>query len=241
MQVEVVLLILSLLFFASIFTDKIGYKFGVPALLLFLTVGMLFGPDGIGALFNDNGQGYMIKIETAEALSTIALCIILFSGGMDTKLTDIRPVLAPGVTLATLGVLLTALVTGLIIFYAFDWMKPFQSITLSMALLIAATMSSTDSASVFSILRTNGIGLKRNLRPLLENYPNLHAEMSQYWVPEGITDMAKIYGADKLLYGSGMPKMGFGSTMLSIVNLQLPEGDIEKIASGNIKRLLAWN
>ena len=53
--------------------------------------------------------------------------------------------------------------------------------------------------------------------------------------------MAKIYGADRLLYGSGMPKMGFGSTMLSIVNLQLPEGEIEKIASGNIKRLLAWN
>ena len=93
-----------------------------------------------------------------------------------------------------------------------------------------------------TIVTTLGLwGSDRNLRPLLENYPNLHAEMSQYWVPEGITDMAKIYGADKLLYGSGMPKMGFGSTMLSIVNLQLPEGDIEKIASGNIKRLLAWN
>ena len=168
MQVEIVLLILSLLFFASIFTDKIGYKFGVPALLLFLTVGMLFGPDGIGALFNEDGVGYMIKTETAEALSTIALCIILFSGGMDTKLTDIRPVLAPGVTLATLGVLITATVTGIIIFYVLGWMSAFKSISMSMALLMAATMSSTDSASVFSILRTNGIGLKHNLRPLLE-------------------------------------------------------------------------
>ena len=168
MQVEVVLLVLSLLFFSSIFTDKIGYKFGVPALLLFLAVGMLFGPDGIGALFNEDGVGYMLKTETAEALSTIALCIILFSGGMDTKLTDIRPVLAPGVTLATAGVLITALVTGIILFYIFGWLNSFNAVPLSMALLMAATMSSTDSASVFSILRTNGIGLKHNLRPLLE-------------------------------------------------------------------------
>ena len=168
MQVEIVLLILSLLFFASIFTDKIGYKFGVPALLLFLAVGMFFGPDGIGALFNEDGVGYMIKTETAEALSTIALCIILFSGGMDTKLTDIRPVLAPGVTLATAGVLITAVVTGVILFYIFGWLKSLATVPMSMALLIAATMSSTDSASVFSILRTNGIGLKHNIRPLLE-------------------------------------------------------------------------
>lgn len=166
MQVELVLLILSLLFFASIFTDKIGYKFGVPALLLFLVVGMLFGPDGIGALFNEDGVGYMINTGSAEALSTIALCIILFSGGMDTKLTDIRPVLAPGVTLATLGVLLTALVTGVIIYYVYGWMH--VGISISLALLMGATMSSTDSASVFSILRTNGVGLKHNLRPLLE-------------------------------------------------------------------------
>lgn len=168
MQVELVLLILSLLFFTSIFTDKIGYKFGVPALLLFLAVGMFFGPDGIGALFNEDGVGYIINTGSAEALSTIALCIILFSGGMDTKLTDIRPVLYPGVTLATLGVLITAVVTGLIIYRVFGWMSAFQHVSLSMALLIAATMSSTDSASVFSILRTNGIGLKHNLRPLLE-------------------------------------------------------------------------
>ena len=59
MQVELILLILSLLFFASIFTDKIGYRFGVPALLLFLAVGMFFGADGIGRLFNEDGMGYM--------------------------------------------------------------------------------------------------------------------------------------------------------------------------------------
>ena len=168
MQVELVLLVLSLLFFASIFTDKIGYKFGVPALLLFLAVGMLFGPDGIGRLFNEDGMGYMLSVGSAQAIGTVALCIILFSGGMDTKLSEIRPVMAPGLTLATIGVLLTALITGVIIYYIFGWLNAVASVSIWVALLMASTMSSTDSASVFSILRTNGVGLKHSLRPLLE-------------------------------------------------------------------------
>ena len=109
MQVEFILLILSLLFFVSIIADKIGYKFGVPALLLFLIVGMLFGSDGIGALFG--GAGLQIDTENAQALSTVAMCIILFTGGMDTKLSDVKSVLAPGVTLATVGVLMTCVIT----------------------------------------------------------------------------------------------------------------------------------
>lgn len=168
MQVELVLLILSLLFFASIFTDKIGYKFGVPALLLFLAVGMLFGADGIGRLFNEDSMGYMIDVGTAEAISTVALCVILFSGGMDTRISDIRPVVGPGITLATLGVLLTALITGVIIYYVFGALNAVATVSIWVALLMAATMSSTDSASVFSILRTGGVSLKHNLRPLLE-------------------------------------------------------------------------
>ena len=166
MQVEFILLILSLLFFVSIIADKIGYKFGVPALLLFLVVGMLFGPDGVGALLG--GEGIGIDIQSAEALSTVAMCIILFTGGMDTKLSDVKSVLLPGVTLATLGVLLTCVITGVIIYFIFGWFSALASVSIWMALLIAATMSSTDSASVFSIMRTNGIGLKHNLRPLLE-------------------------------------------------------------------------
>lgn len=168
MEVEFVLLILSLLFFASIFTDKIGYKYGVPALLLFLTVGMLFGADGIGAWFGSDDIGYMIDISSAQAIGTIALCIILFSGGMDTKIADIQPVIAPGITLATVGVFLTCVITGVLIWAVFGWLHSVAAVSIWTALLMAATMSSTDSASVFSILRTNGIKLKHNLRPLLE-------------------------------------------------------------------------
>ena len=168
MSVEFVLLILSLLFFASIFTDKIGYKFGVPALLLFLAVGMLFGPNGIGAWFGSESIGYMLDVSSAQAIGTIALCVILFSGGLDTKISDIQPVFAPGLTLATIGVLLTCAITGVLIWLIFGWLNAIAAVSIWVALLMAATMSSTDSASVFSILRTNGIKLKHNLRPLLE-------------------------------------------------------------------------
>ena len=166
MHVEFLLLILSLLFFVSIFADKIGYKYGVPALLLFLAVGMFFGSHGMTSLFSMSGV--KINIEFAEAISTLAMCIILFTGGMETKLSDIKSVLAPGVTLATLGVLLTCVITGVLIYYIFGWINAVATVSIWLALLMAATMSSTDSASVFSVLRTNGIGLKHNLRPLLE-------------------------------------------------------------------------
>ncbi len=166
MHVEFLLLILSLLFFVSIFADKIGYKYGVPALLLFLAVGMFFGSHGMTSLFGMSGV--KINIEFAEAISTLAMCIILFTGGMETKLSDIKSVLAPGVTLATLGVLLTCVITGVLIYYIFGWINAVATVSIWLALLMAATMSSTDSASVFSVLRTNGIGLKHNLRPLLE-------------------------------------------------------------------------
>ncbi len=160
MQVELFLLIISLLFFASILTDKIGSRFGVPALLLFLMVGMIFGSDGLGFNFSN--------LAVAQAISTVALCVILFSGGMDTKFSDVRPVLGPGVTLATVGVLLTALLTGVIIWVLLGWTHAGLSVSLLTCLLMAATMSSTDSASVFSILRNQGVHLKHNLRPLLE-------------------------------------------------------------------------
>ena len=166
MHVEFILLLLSLLFFISIFADKIGYKYGVPALLLFLVVGVIFGSSTTASLLGTNSLE--IDTDTAQALSTVAMCIILFTGGLETKLNDIRSVLLPGITLATIGVLLTCAITGVIIYYIFSWLNAVVTVSIWLALLMAATMSSTDSASVFSVLRTNGIGLKHNLRPLLE-------------------------------------------------------------------------
>lgn len=160
LQIEIVLLIVSVLFFLSILAGKASSRFGVPALLLFLGVGMLFGSDGIGIQFEN--------IQFASDIGTIALCIILFSGGLDTNISEVRPVVAQGVILATLGVFLTAIITGVIIWWMLGMTIPSAGVGLLTSLLLAATMSSTDSASVFSILRSKGLQLKNNLRPMLE-------------------------------------------------------------------------
>lgn len=159
-SLELTLLGTAILFFVSILAGKAGYRFGVPALLLFLCVGMLAGNDGMGIHFEN--------IEIAQTIGTIALCIILFSGGMDTKIAEIRPVIAQGVILATLEVFLTALFTGLIIWWVLGMTLESAGVGFLTSLLMASTMSSTDSASVFSILRSKGLHLKHNLRPMLE-------------------------------------------------------------------------
>ena len=157
---ENILLIGSILLFVSIVVGKTGYRFGVPALLLFLLVGMLFGRDGLGLQFHN--------AKIAQFIGMVALSVILFSGGMDTKFKEIRPILSPGIVLSTVGVFLTALFTGLFIWYlsGMSWTNiHFPLIT---SLLLASTMSSTDSASVFAILRSQKMNLKHNLRPMLE-------------------------------------------------------------------------
>ena len=157
---EEVLLIASVILFLSIFAGKAGYRFGLPALLLFLGVGMLFGSDGLGIQFSDP--------HIAQFIGMLALSIILFSGGMDTKLAEVKPIASQGVVLATLGVLIMTLVTGGFIYYLSLLATGYETLTLAESMLFAAVMSSTDSASVFSILRSKGVYLKQRLRPTLE-------------------------------------------------------------------------
>lgn len=157
---ENILLIGSTLLIAGVLIGKTSYRFGLPLLLIFLIVGMAFGTDGLGIQFSD--------MHTAQFIGMIALCIILFSGGMGTKLGAIRPVIVPGLILSTVGVLLTALVTGLFIW----WLSGMSWTNIHFAflpsLLLASTMSSTDSASVFGILGSQKVTLRNNLRPMLE-------------------------------------------------------------------------
>ena len=153
------LLIGALLLFVAVLAGKAAYRLGAPALLLFLGVGVVFG-------YNDFISFH--SADFAEFVGMVALSIILFGGGMDTTFTDIRPVLVPGVVMATLGVALTATILGLFIYFLAPLVGVSQDISLPFALLMAATMSSTDSASVFSILRTKRQGLRESLRPLLE-------------------------------------------------------------------------
>lgn len=157
---ENILLIGSVLLFVSIVAGKTGYRFGVPALLLFLVVGMLFGSDGLGLQFHNAKE--------AQFIGMVALSVILFTGGMDTQIKEIKPILIPGLVLSTVGVLLTTLFTGLFIWWLSGMSWTNIELPLTSSLLLAATMSSTDSASVFAILRSQKMNLKHNLRSVLE-------------------------------------------------------------------------
>ena len=157
---ENVLLIGSVIWFVSIILSKTGYRFGVPVLLVFLLVGMLLGVDGLGIKFDN--------YKHAQIIGMVALTIILFSGGMDTRFSDVKPILGPGVMLSTIGVLLTTLFTGVFIYVISHAFSHVIQIPLTFALLLAATMSSTDSASVFNILRSQKMGLRNKLQPMLE-------------------------------------------------------------------------
>jgi cell volume regulation protein A len=171
---ENILLIGSVLLLLSILASKTTGKLGVPALIIFLAVGMLAGSDGIGGIHFDDPN-------LAQSLGVVALTFILFSGGLETKWESVKPILWQGVTLSTFGVLLTAGTVGLFISYISDF-------TLLEGLLIGAIVSSTDAAAVFSILRSKSIGLKGNLRPLLELESGSNDPMA-YFLTIGITAM----------------------------------------------------
>ena len=151
---ENILLIGSILLLISIVVGKTSYKFGVPTLLLFLSIGMLAGSEGLGGInFNDP--------KIAQFIGIVSLNFILFSGGLDTSMDSIRPVLKEGMILSTLGVFFTALFLGAFVYWVTDF-------TIYESLLLGSIVSSTDAAAVFSILRSKSLALKHNIRPALE-------------------------------------------------------------------------
>ena len=224
-QIELFLLVFSVLFFFSILAGKASSKFGVPALLLFLTVGMLFGSDGLGIEFEN--------IYAAKNIGTIALCIILFSGGMDTNIAEVRPVMGRGIILATVGVFMTALVTGVTIWWILGMTMKSAGVGLLTSLLMASTMSSTDSASVFSILRSKGLNLKNNIRPMLELESGSNDPMA-YILVVTLVDIIKMNSTPNywLAAGSLVLQLAIGALM-GILLGKLSVYIINKIKIGN--------
>jgi cell volume regulation protein A len=159
-QSELLLLAIGVILFLSIFAGKAGLRIGIPSLLVFLGIGMLLGSDGLGIQFGDR--------YAAQFIGMIALVIILFSGGMDTNFTEVKPLMREGVSLATIGVLLTAFITAVFAYYLFRWVGHSATLSFAEALLMAAVMSSTDSASVFAILQGRKVCLKEGLNRVLE-------------------------------------------------------------------------
>lgn len=140
--------------FISVYASKVSERIGFPLLLIFLILGMLLGSEGIVGIKFDNAL-------LAQAVGSVSLIFILYSGGLDTHWGQIKPVVVSGVMLATFGVLITAVILACFIYLMLD-------ITILEALLLGSIISSTDAAAVFMIFRPHQIRLKHNIKPLLE-------------------------------------------------------------------------
>lgn len=153
-SVEWLLLIGGLLLVLSALASKISDLLGLPVLVLFLAIGMLAGSDGPGGIYFDNAA-------VTQAVGVTALAFILFSGGLDTPLQRVRPVALTGLSMASIGVVVTAAVAGLFA----TWILGLPPLV---GLLLGAVISSTDAAAVFSILRSKSLRLTGTVEPLLE-------------------------------------------------------------------------
>ncbi len=152
--VDKIILLSAILILIGVISSKLSARLGLPVLVLFLLVGMLAGESGIGGIAFDNPTA-------AHALGSLALALILFDGGLQTSIASIRVVWKPSAILATVGVLITAAITGLAAAYVLN-------LPLLEGLLVGAIVGSTDAAAVFSLLRNAGIYINTRLKSILE-------------------------------------------------------------------------
>ncbi|MDB5654996.1 MAG: potassium/proton antiporter, partial [Tardiphaga sp.] len=153
-SVSLSILLGSVLVMAGMLSSLLALRFGAPLLLFFLFIGMLAGDSGPGGIRFDD-------VHTTYLVGSVALALILFDGGLKTRFQSIRAVLAPSMVLATVGVLLTALITAPVAKYALglDWAE---------ALLIGAVVASTDAAAVFLLIHGQGLRLRPRVGATLE-------------------------------------------------------------------------
>src|SRR5690606_12509454 len=144
--VDQLILVAGLLIVAGTLSSKFSERFGVPVLVLFLALGMLAGSEGIGGIDFENYR-------LAHGIGTIALAVILFDGGLRTPVEALRVAWKPAALLATVGVLITSGVTGVVAAYVLD-------VPILEGLLLGAIVGSTDAAAVLSILRSEGMQLR---------------------------------------------------------------------------------
>lgn len=152
--IDYLLFIASILIIISILFTKLLDNVGIPTLLLFIGVGILAGSEGIGGIYFNNTT-------LAQSIGIMALVFILFSGGLSTNWHESKKIIKPAVSLATVGVLITAVTIAVFVMWIFHT-------SFLWGLLIGSVISSTDAAAVFSILSSNNIDLKNNIKPLLE-------------------------------------------------------------------------
>jgi cell volume regulation protein A len=186
---ENILLIGSLLILVSIAVAKLSDNLGLPSLLLFLGIGMLAGSEGPGGIYFDDAA-------LAQAVGIMALVIILFAGGLDTSWREVRPVFAYATSLATLGVLITALSVGLFASYVLG-------LSLLNGLLLGAIVSSTDAAAVFSVLRSKNVHLGSRIKAMLELESGSNDPMAVFLtigLVQILTDQERSFGSILFLF-----------------------------------------
>lgn len=202
--IETGILITGILLLLGIVSSKFSARMGVPVLVLFLLVGMMAGSEGIGGIEFEN-------YGLANGIGTVALCVILFDGGLRTPFHTIRSAWKPASLLATVGVLITAIITGL----AAAWILKLSVLE---GLLLGSIVGSTDAAVVFTVLRGGGVNIRRRLAETLE-------------VESGSNDPMAIFltvGLIQVL--TGTVPLGFG--LLSLFMNQLVFGAIAGVVVG---------
>ena len=175
-SVELFLFGTAALLLLCVFASKASGKLGIPTLVVFLAVGILAGSEGPLGIQFDNAY-------LAQTLGIVALAYILFSGGLDTKIKDVRPIMKAGASLASLGVFITSLIIGLFNHYVLGF-------SLLEAMLIGAIISSTDAGAVFTVLRSRSIHLKGHLKPILELESGSNDPMAVFLTTSILTLMA---------------------------------------------------
>ena len=207
-SIELIFIVFSTLVILSILTIKLSNRFGIPSLVLFLAIGMLAGSEGLGGITFDNPS-------LVQSLGIIALVLILFAGGLDTEWTEVRPILWQGLSLSTIGVLLTALLVGVFV----SWIQGFSILE---GLLLGAIVSSTDAAAVFMVLRARNAKFPRRLIQLLE-------------FESGSNDPMAVVLTIALIRLLTEPATSFGELVLFFV-IQMSVGTVIGIAMGEIMR-----
>lgn len=200
----------AVLLLLAILASALSYRIGMPLLLVFLAVGMLAGEDGPGGIhFDDSGIAYTV--------GSVALAIILLAGGLNTRAESFRTSLRPAAVLATLGVVITCVVTGLFAAWVLDfgWLE---------GMLVGAVVGSTDAAAVFALLHAKGLALKERVAATLEIESGSNDPMA------ALLTIALI---ELILAGSAAP----GWATLVLLVRQMGLGLLAGLGGG---RLLVW-
>lgn len=205
-----VLLLVGVLLIAGVMVTKISSRVGMPTLIGFLLMGMILGSDVTGWIYFDNAR-------IAQAVGTAALVIILFQGGLETKWSEVRPVVVPSISLATIGVLVTVLITGVTTFWIMDFELP-------EALLVGAIVGSTDAAAVFAVIGNQN--LKGRVKSTLEAESGLNDPMAVFltlfmmeWIQQGPPSVWAAIGS--LVWEMGIGLLGgllFGKLLVWLLN-----------------------